>query len=141
MKIMQPLENNQTYRERVEEIMTNRFLLDKDEPITDTTYKYIMSVIDNPQDDSSGGSLLWQIANSRKIQGFTNEDLYSLMCMQVHQVLRRGMYNPQQSPFAFFKVVLNQMLNDMNRRKDVALKYGDEDALDMYLPFNDNKDF
>jgi len=141
MKIMQPLENNQTYRERVEEIMINRFMLDKDEPITDTTYKYIMSVIDNPQDDSGGGSLLWQIANSRKIQGFTNEDLYSLMCMQVHQVLRRGMYNPQQSPFAFFKVVLNQMLNDMNRRKDVALKYGDEDALDMYLPFNDNKDF
>lgn len=143
MKTTQP-SKNETYRERVERIMIDRFMLDSDQTISDEAYKLVMSIIDNPLDDEHEGSLLWQIANSRKVQGFTNEDLYSLMCMQVHQVLRRGMYDPvhpKHNIFGFFKVVFNQMINDLNRRKDVALKYSDEDALDTYLPLNDNKDF
>ena len=115
--------------------MVNWFLLDHDLTISDDAFNYIMSQLDDPHD-----SMLWKIARHRKILGFTDEDLYSLMYMQVHQVLRRGMYDPRRSPRAFFSTVFNKMLNDMNRRKDVALKEGDIDALDLYLPYDDNKD-
>lgn len=120
-----------SHRDRVEDIMVNRFLLDKELPLTDSTFSYIINRID---------PIMLNIANTRKILGFTNEDLYSLMYMQVHQTLRRGMYDPRENPCSFFSAVFNNMFNDMNRRKEVALKEFDPDPLDLYLPYNELKD-
>lgn len=79
---------------------------------------------------------IYKVANDRFIPGFTSEDLESFMHMKVHQVLRRGKYDPARPARPFFQVTFNFLLNDINRMRNKAIAdCMRQDALDDALEY------
>lgn len=121
------------FRDRVEDIMISRFLIDSDKSISDESFNDIIGKIND---------LMYSMSSARHIQGFTPEDLYSFMFMQAHQVLRRGRYDNTREPNAFFKAVFTRMLTDIERRSETSRQMNDVDPIDMKLMrYFDNVDY
>ena len=111
------------FREKVEEVIIKRLTKKNktDKEISDKEFNQTLENI---------GSLVNYFARERKIMGFTDDDLKSFMHLKIHQVLRRGQYNPKKSRFRFFVRVFNNLFNDINRCKNAYLKETDRDAID-----------
>jgi hypothetical protein len=112
-------------RNRVEDVIFNRLTktLPDDLEVSfsefDELYNKVAGVIHN-------------ISHERLITGFTREDLESFMLLKLHQMMRRGQYNPAKNPgklTSFYAVAFNNLITDLNRCKNRALNKCDSDAL------------
>lgn len=112
----------QPVHERVEHIFVERLNAKRDDDI-DVPYEQFQALSDRLD------HLISSIARERLVQGFTAEDMESFMMLKLHQVLRRGQYDPTRDPKKFFPFVFNNLINDINRCKNRALKHCDADAL------------
>jgi len=73
--------------------------------------------------------MMANLARRVKVNGMSEEDIFSLYALKVHQVLRRGMYDRKKPPRVFFYVVFTYFNRDLHRLAKTALERGlDEDS-------------
>ena len=85
---------------------------DNDLPVDIKTYDNICHKLDN----------LIECLSKTHIMGFTQEDLVGFMLMEVHRTLRQGKYDPERSPFSYYKVVFDNLLRNLHRNMQCCLK-------------------
>ena len=112
-------------RDRVEKVFVNRLTkklpTDKEVPVHVFNEKY-----------EQLHYLINSIARERLVYGFTKEDMESFMLLKLHQILRRGLYDPKKNPgkeTTFYAVAFNNLINDINRCKNRAISKCDADGL------------
>ena len=112
-------------RDRVEKVFVNRLTkklpTDKDISAIEFNEKY-----------NQLHYLINSIARERLVYGFTKEDMESFMLLKLHQIMRRGLYDPQKNPgkeTSFYAVAFNNLINDINRCKNRAIDKCDSDGL------------
>lgn len=109
-------------RDRVERVITTG--LNKTKPDDkEVTYLDYMTVVTQVE------GIIHNMSHERIVMGFTPEDLESFMEMKIHQVLRRGQYDFNRSAKSYFQFVFRNLINDINKCKDSAVKSCDLDAM------------
>lgn len=116
------LVDKQALHDKVEKVIVNRLTtsLPTDIEVSDMEYSNLMCQIED---------LITSTAKHRLVHGFTSEDLESFLVMKVYQVMKRGQYDPTKPAKPYFARVFRNLINDINRCKDRALKSCDDDAL------------
>lgn len=83
-----------------------------DLPVDIQTYDNLCKRLDN----------LIESLSKTHISGFEKEDLIGFMLMEVHRTLRQGKYDFERSPFAYYKVIFDNLLRNLNRNMNCCLK-------------------
>ena len=115
--------------DRVEQGIIKRLtkVMPKDSAVSQRDYDAIISQVEG---------VIINISRERIVMGFTPEDLESFMKMKVYQVLSRKQYDYKRPAKTYFQFIFKNLVNDINRGKDSALKECDVDALSDCLDLN-----
>ena len=116
------------FREKVEYIVIKRLCSKtKDKKVvSDEEFNHLKGQLD---------PVMHQLANERRIEGFSQEDLYSFLLLKLHQLLRRNQYDGRPKFHRYFYRVFTHFLNDVERLKNRYSKIYDRDALDDWVKF------